>query len=154
VPARAAADGVEFRTRPDSTGTVDANRALHNYMVAETPGVRRGWRQQARRKKKGKTHRVTLGEYPAVTLEAARSTANAYIDQAKRGINPAKALEATASADGLTVRQLGAFGQSPDWLPWLLLVPSAAAASMLAVLSRIADEVAEEVRLRASQADK
>jgi hypothetical protein len=39
-------------------------------------------------------------------------------------------------------------------LPWLLLVPSAAAASMLAVLSRIADEVADEVRLRASQADK
>jgi integrase len=60
------------------------------------------------RKKKGKTHRVTLGEYPAVTLEAARSTANDYIDQAKRGINPAKALEAVASADGLTVRQLGA----------------------------------------------
>ena len=58
-------------------------------------------------KKKGKTHRVTLGEYPEVTLEAARSTANAYLDQAKRGTNPAKALEATASSGGLTIRQLG-----------------------------------------------
>jgi integrase len=55
----------------------------------------------------GKLYRVTLGEYPAVSLEAARSTANTYLDQAKRGINPQRALAAKATAGGLTVKQLG-----------------------------------------------
>src|ERR1700691_2009666 len=38
--------------------------------------------------KKGKTHRVSLGEYPAVSLEAARATANTYLDQGKKGVSP------------------------------------------------------------------
>ena len=58
------------------------------------------------RKRNGKSHRVTLGEYPAVTLEAARSTANAYLDQAKRGVSPVAALESAATAGGLTVQEL------------------------------------------------
>ena len=58
------------------------------------------------RQRNGKSHRVTLGEYPAVTLEAARSTANAYLDQAKRGMSPVAALERAATAGGLTVQEL------------------------------------------------
>jgi integrase len=58
------------------------------------------------RQKNGKLYRATLGEYPAVTLEAVRSTANTYLDQAKRGINPLKALEAGETAGGLTVARL------------------------------------------------
>jgi integrase len=49
---------------------------------------------------------VTLGEYPALTLEAARATASAYLDQARRGVHPVKALEAVATIGGLTVAQL------------------------------------------------
>jgi Arm DNA-binding domain len=45
------------------------------------------------RPKKGKTHRLTLGEYPTLTLDAARGTSNTYWDQAKKGISPVKALE-------------------------------------------------------------
>ncbi len=56
----------------------------------------------------GKQHRVCLGDYPVVTLEAARSQANQYLDQAKRGESPIKALAAAATADGLTVAKLGA----------------------------------------------
>lgn len=56
--------------------------------------------------KKGRRVRVTLGEYPKTTLEAARSLASAYLDQAKKGISPAKALEDSATAGGLTVRGL------------------------------------------------
>jgi integrase len=56
--------------------------------------------------KKGKRVRVTLGEYPKTTLEAARSLANAYLDQAKRGVSPARALENSATAGGLTVAAL------------------------------------------------
>jgi integrase len=59
------------------------------------------------RPKKGKTHRLTLGEYPAITLDAARGTANTYWDQAKKGVSPAKALEQAATAGGLTVEALG-----------------------------------------------
>jgi len=55
----------------------------------------------------GKTHRVTIGEYPAVTLETARATANQYWDQAKKGISPVKALEEGRTAGGLTIRELG-----------------------------------------------
>ena len=56
--------------------------------------------------KKGKRVRVTLGEYPKTTLEAARSLANAYLDQAKKGVSPARALEDSATAGGLTVKAL------------------------------------------------
>lgn len=54
----------------------------------------------------GKVHRLTLGEYPAVTLEAARSLANTYLDQAKQGINPVHALEGAATLRGLTIKAL------------------------------------------------
>lgn len=55
----------------------------------------------------GKQHRVSLGEYPQITLQAARAGANAYLDQAKRGISPLTALEAAATAGGLTIAALG-----------------------------------------------
>lgn len=58
------------------------------------------------RQRNGKSHRVTLGEYPVVTLEAARSPANAYLDQAKHGMSPVAALERAATAGGLTVQEL------------------------------------------------
>jgi hypothetical protein len=51
-------------------------------------------------------HAATLGEYPKTTLEAARSLANAYLDQAKKGVSPARALENSATAGGLTVKAL------------------------------------------------
>ena len=57
-------------------------------------------------KKNGKLQRVTLGEYPEITLDAARGLASTYLDQARRGISPVKALEAAATAGGLTVAQL------------------------------------------------
>jgi integrase len=57
-------------------------------------------------KKNGKLQRVTLGEYPEITLDAARGLASTYLDQARRGISPVKALEAAATAGGLTVAQI------------------------------------------------
>jgi integrase len=56
--------------------------------------------------KKGNKARVTLGEYPALSIEGARALANTYLDQAKKGVSPAVALEATATAGGLTVEVL------------------------------------------------
>jgi integrase len=56
--------------------------------------------------KKGKRVRISLGEYPKTTLEAARSLASGYLDQAKQGVNPARTLEHSATAGGLTVQQL------------------------------------------------
>ena len=56
--------------------------------------------------KKGKKSRVTLGEYPAVSIERARALANTYVDQANAGISPIVALENCATAHGLTVRGL------------------------------------------------
>jgi len=56
--------------------------------------------------KKGKRVRITLGEYPQTTLEAARSLASGYLDQAKKGVSPARALEHGATAGGLSVEQL------------------------------------------------
>jgi integrase len=56
--------------------------------------------------KKGKRVRVSLGEYPSVTLEAARGLANTFLDQAKRGVSPVEALETAATAGGLTVQGL------------------------------------------------
>src|ERR1700732_3087804 len=58
-------------------------------------------------KKKGERTRISLGEYPTVSLVAARAGANTYLDQANRGVSPAKALEAGATAGGLTVHALG-----------------------------------------------
>jgi integrase len=58
-------------------------------------------------KKKGERTRISLGEYPTVSLAAARASANTYLEQANRGVSPAKALEASATAGGLTVRALG-----------------------------------------------
>jgi len=55
---------------------------------------------------KGKTHRVTLGEYPTVTLHAARGQAHLFLDQARRGVSPVKASEAVATARGLTIQAL------------------------------------------------
>lgn len=57
---------------------------------------------------KGKTHRITLGEYPVMTLDEARGAASLYWAQAKRGVSPVKALESAATAGGLTVAALGA----------------------------------------------
>ena len=57
-------------------------------------------------KQKGKPHRLTLGEYPAVSIESARGLANTYIGQAKKGISPVVALENSATAGGLTVKAL------------------------------------------------
>lgn len=57
-------------------------------------------------KKKGDKVRVTLGEYPALSIEGARALANTYLDQARKGVSPVKALENAATADGLTVEAL------------------------------------------------
>ena len=57
-------------------------------------------------KKKGKEQRVSLGEYPALSIERARALANTFLDQANGGVSPAAALERAATADGLTVRAL------------------------------------------------
>ena len=57
-------------------------------------------------KKKGKRHRLTLGEYPTVSLEGARGRANLYIDQANKGISPIVALERAATTGGLTIEGL------------------------------------------------
>lgn len=54
----------------------------------------------------GKRLRVSLGNYPQVSLQAARAQANHLIEQAKLGINPKVALAQTATAYTLTVRQL------------------------------------------------
>lgn len=56
--------------------------------------------------KKGRKVRVTLGEYPATSIEAARGLANTYLDHAKKGVSPVTALEARATAGGLTVKAL------------------------------------------------
>jgi integrase len=57
-------------------------------------------------KKKGKHRRLTLGDYPTLSLEEARSKAQAHLADAAKGIDPAHALERVATAGGLTVEQL------------------------------------------------
>jgi integrase len=47
-----------------------------------------------------------LGNYPEVSLEAARSLANAHLDSANKGVSPLVRLEAAATAGGLTVTGL------------------------------------------------
>jgi integrase len=69
-------------------------------VVGEGGVTRRG------HQRKGKRVRVSLGGYPSVTLEAARGLANTFLDQAKKGVSPVKALEAAATAGGLTIQAL------------------------------------------------
>lgn len=57
-------------------------------------------------KLKGRRHRLTLGTYPTVSIEAARAQANEYHAQAKKGENPAISLEHFATAGGPTVQAL------------------------------------------------
>lgn len=54
----------------------------------------------------GRKVRVSLGNYPQVSLQAARAQANRLIEQAKLGVNPKVALAQTATAYTLTVHQL------------------------------------------------
>ncbi len=54
----------------------------------------------------GKKLRLNLGNYSAVSLEAARAQANIHIDEAKRGINPKRRLAVAATAGGVTVQEL------------------------------------------------
>ncbi len=55
--------------------------------------------------KKGRRYRLSLGTYPAMSLEAARARANEFIAQANAGESPVIALE-RAAAGGLTVEAL------------------------------------------------
>jgi len=55
---------------------------------------------------KGGKHRISLGSYPEVSLEAARAKASHCLDQAKSGECPTDALERVATAGGLTVSAL------------------------------------------------
>lgn len=55
---------------------------------------------------KGGKHRISLGSYPDVSLEAARAKANRCLDQAKKGERPTEELERAATAGGLTVKAL------------------------------------------------
>jgi Arm DNA-binding domain len=54
----------------------------------------------------GKRLRVSLGNYPQVSLQAARAQANHLLEEAKRGINPKTALAQSATVYTMTVRQL------------------------------------------------
>jgi hypothetical protein len=71
-----------------------ANWAL-SYRVAGEGGVNSHGRALV-----GKKHRVSLGGYPTVSLEEARSKANHFLAQAKQGINPKDLLKAGATAGG------------------------------------------------------
>jgi integrase len=55
---------------------------------------------------KGNKHRISLGTYPEVSLEAVRAKASQCLGQARNGECPTDALERTATAGGLTVRAL------------------------------------------------
>jgi integrase len=90
---------------------------------------------------------VTLGEYPKTTLEAARSLANGYLDQAKKGINPARALEHSATAGGLTVETLSEkFLTDYVQMKELRALPKYAGALRVHVIPRIGDELADTLR--------
>ena len=54
----------------------------------------------------GRKYRLTLGEYPVLTLQGARARANEIIDQARHGLNPVAAIEQKATANGLTIAGL------------------------------------------------
>lgn len=91
----AAVPGLELRVGPGG-----ATWSLLVRVAGEGGVSKRGF------KKKGKRHRLTLGEYPTVSLEDARGRANLYIDQANRGINPIAVLERAATTGGLTIEEL------------------------------------------------
>jgi len=67
-----------------------------------------GGMNQHGRHLQGKRIRVSLGEYPAVSLLTARARANVLIEQARLGVNPKAALQAGSTSGGLTVRALSA----------------------------------------------
>jgi len=46
----------------------------------------------------GKQHRISLGEYPHTSLQAARALANTAVESAKAGDDPAAVLEANSTA--------------------------------------------------------
>jgi len=54
----------------------------------------------------GRKIRVSLGNYPQTSLQAARAQANHLLEQAKLGINPKLAMAQSATAYTMTVRQL------------------------------------------------
>jgi integrase len=54
----------------------------------------------------GKKIRISLGNYPEVSLQAARARANHTADQAKRGINPKELLKESGTSGSLTVSDL------------------------------------------------
>jgi integrase len=54
----------------------------------------------------GRKIRISLGNYPQISLPAARAQANYLIEQAKHGINPKVALGQSSTAYSLTVRKL------------------------------------------------
>jgi integrase len=56
--------------------------------------------------RKGGRHRITLGTYPAKSIKAARAEAAAHVRAIEKGEVPATALEAAATAGGLTVAAL------------------------------------------------
>src|ERR1700730_9300385 len=56
--------------------------------------------------KKGRRYRLTLGAYPAMSLEASRASGNEFLAQAMAGESPALALERAAIAGSLTVAAL------------------------------------------------
>jgi integrase len=56
--------------------------------------------------RKGRRYRLTLGVYPAMSLEAARARANEFLAQAMAGESPVLALERAAIAGSLTVAAL------------------------------------------------
>jgi 7-keto-8-aminopelargonate synthetase-like enzyme len=54
----------------------------------------------------GKKIRVSLGNYPTVTLQSARARANQIADEAKRGVHPRDVLKDAATAGSSTVADL------------------------------------------------
>ncbi len=67
--------------------------------------------------KKGRRYRFTLGNYPAMSLEAARARANEFRSRTNSGENPAIALEAAArglSVAGLSARFLEDYARSKN----------------------------------------
>jgi integrase len=54
----------------------------------------------------GKKHRISVGNYPEVSLQAARARANHMADQAKHGVNPKDSFKENATAGSVTVADL------------------------------------------------
>ena len=81
-------------------GRAGATWSLRFRVVGEGGLTNRG------HQKKGNKTRVTLGEYPALSIEGARALANTYLDQARKGVSPVVGLEASATAGGFTVGSL------------------------------------------------